>query len=98
MRQQRGLSLRQLAAGLDVSAGTVSAIENGHTSVTVDRLAAIAAILDVSAGALLVPGGLPYDTTSADAGAGGRSSRCRSTRCRPAPSRPSSRPATTAPP
>lgn len=53
VRAQRGLSLRALAAKLDVSVGTMSAIENGRTAVAVERLWAIAAALDVSMGSLV---------------------------------------------
>jgi transcriptional regulator with XRE-family HTH domain len=52
-RAARGLSLRDLARRIDVSAATVSAIENGHTEVTVGRLHTIAAALSVSAAELL---------------------------------------------
>lgn len=53
VRLQRGLSLRTLATGLGVSAGTMSAIENGRTAVTVDRLWDITAVLDVGVAALM---------------------------------------------
>jgi AcrR family transcriptional regulator/DNA-binding XRE family transcriptional regulator len=49
-RHERGYSVRHLAQLVGVSAATVSAIENGHTSVTVDRLASIADALDVDLG------------------------------------------------
>lgn len=47
------MTLRQLATALGVSVGTMSAIENGKVSVTVERLNAIARSLDVPAGTLL---------------------------------------------
>ena len=52
-RNERGYSVRQLAGLVGVSAGTISAIENGHTAVTVDRLASIASALDAELGSLL---------------------------------------------
>ncbi|MET0931461.1 MAG: TetR family transcriptional regulator [Aeromicrobium sp.] len=55
VRRRKGLSGRSLAAAVGISAATVSAIENGHTGVSTDRLAAIADALGVSAGALLSP-------------------------------------------
>lgn len=54
MRQQRGVSLRSLATRISVSAGTMSAIENGRTAVTVERMWEIAAALDVGIGALVL--------------------------------------------
>lgn len=56
LRRARGLSIRDLATQLEVSPATVSAIENGHTAVTVDRLTTIAARLQVSAIDLIEPG------------------------------------------
>ncbi|MEU2031090.1 TetR family transcriptional regulator [Nocardia amamiensis] len=47
-RTAAGVSLRELARKIDVSAGTLSAIENGKTPLTVDRLDRIAAELGVS--------------------------------------------------
>lgn len=52
-RQQQGISLRSLAKRVNVSAGTMSAIENGHTSVTVERMWDIAAALNVNVSALV---------------------------------------------
>lgn len=52
-RRQAGLTLRQLAADLGVSVGTMSAIENGNVGLTVDRLQRIARLLGMSAGELL---------------------------------------------
>ncbi|WP_214403132.1 TetR family transcriptional regulator [Pseudonocardia lacus] len=54
-RRRAGLTLRQLAADLGVSAGTMSAIENGKVGLTVDRLQRIAQRLGVTAGELLEP-------------------------------------------
>jgi AcrR family transcriptional regulator len=48
VRAAAGVSLRELARRIDVSAGTLSAIENGKTPLTVDRLDRIAAELGVS--------------------------------------------------
>lgn len=62
VRAQRGLSLRALAARLNVSVGTMSAIENGRTAVAVERLWAIAAALDVGMGSLVSPAVAGVDT------------------------------------
>lgn len=55
LRQKKQLSLRALAAALDVSTGTMSAIENGKTAVSVERLWAIAAALGASPASLVSP-------------------------------------------
>lgn len=47
-RLRSGLSLRELARRIDVSAGTLSAIETGKTPITLDRLHQIAAVLEIS--------------------------------------------------
>ncbi|RYE78189.1 MAG: TetR family transcriptional regulator, partial [Myxococcales bacterium] len=52
-REQRGLTLRGLAAQLEVSPATLSGIENGRTPLTVERLTRIAVLLDVPAARLL---------------------------------------------
>lgn len=52
-RSFRGWSTRDLARHVGVSAATISAIENGHTAVTVERLASLAAALQVSMPSLL---------------------------------------------
>lgn len=52
-RRQAGVTLRQFAADLGVSVGTMSAIENGNVGLTVDRLQKIARLLGMSAGELL---------------------------------------------
>lgn len=52
-RQAQGVSLRSLARQLSVSPATVSAIENGRTRLTVERLHEIAELLDVPASRLL---------------------------------------------
>lgn len=52
-RLARGLSLRGLAYRVGVSPATMSAWENGHTSITVPRLQEIARMLDVPASGLL---------------------------------------------
>jgi AcrR family transcriptional regulator/DNA-binding XRE family transcriptional regulator len=44
-RRAAGLTLRQVATALQVSVGTWSAVENGHTRVTEDRLEAAARLL-----------------------------------------------------
>lgn len=58
-RQHAGLTLRQLAADLGVSVGTMSAIENGKVGLTVDRLQQIARRLGMSASQLLDPDTAP---------------------------------------
>ncbi len=58
VRRQRllhGLTLRELATRLGVSAATVSALENGHTRLSLERLHRVAEVLDVPV-ATLVPG------------------------------------------
>lgn len=55
VRRRRGLSVRSLADRLGLSAATISAIENGHTGVSTDRLGELADALGVSPGALLSP-------------------------------------------
>lgn len=52
-RSSAGISLRELARRIEVSAATVSAIENGKTGVDVARLHAIAAALDIGVPELL---------------------------------------------
>ncbi len=52
-REAAGLSLRSLAAAIGVSPATLSAIERGHTSLTVERLHQIADVLGVPAAQLL---------------------------------------------
>lgn len=52
-RQRSGLSLRRLAALLEVSPATVSAVENGRTGVSVERLHRIADVLGVAPADLL---------------------------------------------
>ncbi|EME19554.1 TetR family transcriptional regulator [Rhodococcus triatomae] len=54
-RAQSGTTLRALAAGIGVSVGTMSAIENGKVALTIDRLHEIARYLDVPASHLLTP-------------------------------------------
>ncbi|MFC6065684.1 TetR family transcriptional regulator [Streptomyces ochraceiscleroticus] len=55
-REVQRLSLRELARRLEVSAGTLSAIENGKVDVTVGRLHRIADALGTSAARLLLYG------------------------------------------
>lgn len=55
VRAQSGRTLRDLAAGIGVSVGTMSAIENGKVALTIDRLHEIARYLDVPASDLLAP-------------------------------------------
>ncbi|MBH5143510.1 TetR family transcriptional regulator [Rhodococcus erythropolis] len=53
VRADAGLTLRQLAAAIGVSTGTMSAIENGKVGLTVDRLRHIAEALGVPPSHLL---------------------------------------------
>src|SRR5690606_25400188 len=62
-RSSRGLSLRALAARLDLSPATLSAIENGKVTITVDRLAAIAHTLDIAVEQLIR--GMPAEAEDA---------------------------------
>jgi AcrR family transcriptional regulator/transcriptional regulator with XRE-family HTH domain len=55
IREARGLSLRALATLLEVSPGTLSALERDLTPITVKRLEQVAAVLDVKARELLTP-------------------------------------------
>ncbi|WP_319453143.1 MULTISPECIES: TetR family transcriptional regulator [unclassified Mycobacterium] len=52
-RQEAGLTVRDMAERLHVSVGTVSAIENGKTGVSVVRLEALARVLGTSSSWLL---------------------------------------------
>lgn len=52
-RLLHGLTLRELAARIEVSPATLSAIENNRTGISVQRLHRIAAALDVPAAALV---------------------------------------------
>jgi AcrR family transcriptional regulator/DNA-binding XRE family transcriptional regulator len=54
-RVRAGLTLRGLAAGIGVSVGTMSAIENGKVALTIDRLQEIAEHLGVTPSSLLSP-------------------------------------------
>jgi AcrR family transcriptional regulator len=53
LRHARGLTLRELADMLGVSAATLSAIENGKTGISSERLAHLATALEVSVDRLL---------------------------------------------
>ena len=53
-RQEAGLTVRDMAEQLRVSVGTISAIENGKTGVSVARLESLAQVLGVSSSRLLV--------------------------------------------
>lgn len=53
VRNIRGLSLRELARAIDVSAATLSAIENNKTGISVARLHVIAGVLGTTADQLL---------------------------------------------
>ncbi|MGX6447280.1 TetR family transcriptional regulator [Patulibacter sp. S7RM1-6] len=54
-RKRAGLTLRELAAEVGVSVGTMSAIENDKVAVTVTRLEGIAAAVGTSSARLLAP-------------------------------------------
>lgn len=60
VREERGLTVRALAAAVHVSPATVTAIEHSRTSITVERLVALAEALDVDPADLLdAPGAEP---------------------------------------
>jgi transcriptional regulator with XRE-family HTH domain len=67
-RQKRGLSLRELARRVGVSASMLSQVETGRTRPSVSTIYAIATELGLSIDALLSGG----DGTAADSSAGGR--------------------------
>lgn len=52
-REQRQVSLREMARRLDVSPATLSALENGRTAVSVRRMFAVSEVLDISIADLL---------------------------------------------
>jgi transcriptional regulator with XRE-family HTH domain len=52
-RQEAGLTVRGMAERLRVSVGTISAIENGKTGVSVARLESLAQVLGISSSRLL---------------------------------------------
>lgn len=60
-RHSTGLSLRALATTIGVSPATMSAVENDVTPVTVRRLVAIAAALEVEPAAIVADAGTPDD-------------------------------------
>ncbi|MGN2639389.1 TetR family transcriptional regulator [Nocardia takedensis] len=60
-RRAAGLTARELAARIGVSAATMSAVENGRTGVSVTRLREIAAALSVPAAALLAGSTAPAE-------------------------------------
>lgn len=66
VRTAAGLSMRRLAALVDVSAATICAIENGTTGVTVARLQVIAAALAVTPARLLSPAPQPVHGRTAE--------------------------------
>lgn len=67
-RQARGVSLRATASALGVSPATLSAVERGHTPVSVARLGALAELLDVPPARLLAGEATPaVPPPSADA-------------------------------
>ncbi|MHA3704546.1 TetR family transcriptional regulator [Jatrophihabitans sp. YIM 134969] len=70
-RLAAGLSLRALAGRLAVSPATLSAIENGHTRLSVERLHQVAAAVGASASDLLVLPAPRFGAVSAGRGAPG---------------------------
>lgn len=73
-RVAAGLSLRELARRIEVSPATLSAIENGRTGLSVERLNSVAAALGVSAPRLLDGSGAdsrPRSVSSERAGRAG---------------------------
>ncbi|MCW2616694.1 MAG: kstR2 9 [Frankiales bacterium] len=71
-RVARGVSLRSLAAQLDVSPATLSAVENGHTRLSALRLSQVAGLLDVSVDELLPRAPAPKSRPTPPTGAGWR--------------------------
>ena len=65
LRAARGVSVRGLAARVGVSAATISAIENGKTGISVQRLHQIATALAVPAASLVEDPGAPTQPRSA---------------------------------
>jgi AcrR family transcriptional regulator/DNA-binding XRE family transcriptional regulator len=65
-RRAAGLTLRETARSLDVSVGTWSAVENGRTRITDERLRAAAQLFRTSARRLLAPPARPSGTTWRD--------------------------------
>ena len=55
VRRSRGLSQRELARRLEVSPATMSAVENGRTSITAARLTRVAEVLGAPVEELLAP-------------------------------------------
>ncbi len=53
LRAARGISVRELAARVGVSPATISAIENGKTGISIQRLHQIATALAVPAASLV---------------------------------------------
>jgi transcriptional regulator with XRE-family HTH domain len=53
LRMSKGLTLRDMVDSTGLSASTISKIENGHLSLTFDKLVTLADALDVSASQLL---------------------------------------------
>jgi TetR/AcrR family transcriptional regulator, cholesterol catabolism regulator len=68
-RGVRGITLREMALRLGVSPATMSAVENGRTGISTQRLMELACVLDVSTDDLLTP--LPQTSSEADQRAAG---------------------------
>lgn len=68
-RGLRGITLREMALRLGVSPATMSAVENGRTGISAQRLMELACVLDVSTEDLLTP--LPQTGSEADQPAAG---------------------------
>lgn len=84
-RREAGLSLRELAHRIAVSPATLSAMENGKTGVTVDRLRALATAMGTDASSLLGGGSAPsVRTAPAGPTAGAAESSETGWRCFPA--------------
>ncbi len=66
-RQKRGLSLRELARRVGVSASMLSQVETDRTRASVSTIYAIATELELSIDALLSEGDQPVSTSAADA-------------------------------
>jgi len=70
LRQDRGLTLRDLADRIGVSPATLSGIENGHTGVSTERVAEVAQVLGVAVERLFSGPSEPTATTGTTAGTG----------------------------
>jgi AcrR family transcriptional regulator/DNA-binding Xre family transcriptional regulator len=69
VRTERGMSLRELARCLELSPASITALETGRTTMTVDRLHEIADVLDVAPAVLYGDAPAPTADVAADGAA-----------------------------